>query len=81
MAKADKKELNKIDAMLGEALDVLNEMSDRARTRYAGLSERAQQGPNGQKALIYADALEAARDQLETAQISVQAILAEGDGT
>jgi hypothetical protein len=75
MNKDQKDQLNKVDALMGEALELLNALATEHRDEFDGLSEKAQEGAKGQALSDLADSLEAARDEVENARSSVETII------
>jgi hypothetical protein len=61
--------------MVSEAAELLRALADDTRVKFDDLSEKAQEGERGQKLSGLADNLEAAADELENAQSSIQACL------
>jgi hypothetical protein len=72
--KTQKDQLKKVDALMSEALELLNALAIEHREEFDGLSEEAQESEKGQALSDLADSLEAARDEVENAHASVQQI-------
>jgi hypothetical protein len=77
MDKAQKDQLNKVDALISEALTLLEALATEHRDEFDGLSEEAQEGAKGQALSDLADALEEARDEVENAQSAIQTIISD----